>query len=305
MILRYKANGLPAPMLLKNYLRSCCGISMGLWRRIKWNGTITINNLEVRATIAMVSEGDDIICSVPEESKLEPVKLPLDIRYEDDYMLIVNKPPGMVVHPVAGDYTGTLGNAIMYYYKETGQDLDFHPVHRLDRNTTGLVMIAKLPQLQNALTQPRKRADYSGNPAKLFKRSYLAIVKGFLPKPQGTIDLNIARHPDSIIQRICPMDGSGQTAITHYQTLSFRNGLSLLKLSLETGRTHQVRVHLASLGYPLIGDDLYGGDNSQFGRQALHACHISAQNPLTGLSISVYANMPADMQSFFYSKKTS
>ncbi|MGN1049945.1 MAG: hypothetical protein ACI4P9_05415, partial [Selenomonadaceae bacterium] len=119
MILRYKANGLPAPMLLKNYLRSCCGISMGLWRRIKWNGTITINNLEVRATIAMVSEGDDIICSVPEESKLEPVNLPLDIRYEDDYMLIVNKPPGIVVHPVAGDYTGTLGNAIMYYYKET------------------------------------------------------------------------------------------------------------------------------------------------------------------------------------------
>lgn len=285
MILKYTVTDNIENFSLKTYCRNQCGISMGMWRRIKWNGEVSVNGEKVRPTMAFISTGDEIIINLPEKTSLEPVYHPLDIRYEDEYLIIVNKPAGMLVHPTAGDYTGTLGNAILYYYQNTGQNLDFHPVHRLDRNTTGLVLIAKLPQLQHKLTQGKK----------FFHRSYLAIIKGRLPQADGIIDMPIDRHPDSIIQRICPKDGSGQEAITHYKTLSCSNGLSLLELTLKTGRTHQIRVHLSTLGFPLIGDDLYGGNNDLLPRQALHAHHLTVENPLNGEIISVYADMPPDM----------
>ena len=216
----------------------------------------------------------------------------LDIRYENEYLLVLNKPTGILVHPTGGDYSNTLGNGILHYYRETGQNLDFHPVHRLDRNTTGLVIVAKLPQLQNMLTQQ--------NGGKFFHRSYLAIIEGTMPQPQGTIDLPITRHPESIIQRICPTDGQGQRAITHYRTICQRQGRSLLELQLETGRTHQIRVHLASLGHPLLGDDLYGGNMEYIQRQALHAYHLELDNPLTAQHLSIYTDLPADMQALFW-----
>lgn len=298
-------------MPLKNYCRSHCGISMGLWRRIKWNGEVTINGENVRPTMAMVQTNDEISIVLPEKSPIEPVYHKLDIRYEDDYFLIVNKPAGMLVHPTAGDYTGTLGNAVLYYYKSTNQHLDFHPVHRLDRNTTGLVLIAKLPQVQHKLTQnmiiagqraagndnmsPEER-DFKLSTKKFFHRSYMAIIPGQLTPSEGIINRPIARHPDSIIQRICPDDGTGQEAVTCYRTLSYANGLSLLELQLKTGRTHQIRVHLSSMGHPIIGDDLYGGTQELLKRQALHAYHLEVENPLNGKCISVYADMPEDMQ---------
>lgn len=303
-------NNLPV-MPLKNYCRSYCGISMGLWRRIKWNGEVSINGEKVRPTMATVSPEDKILIVLPEKSPIQPIYHPLDIRYEDEYLMIVNKPAGMLVHPTAGDYTGTLGNAILYYYKETNQHLDFHPVHRLDRNTTGLILIAKLPQLQHKLTQNMiiagQRAAGNGNMSpeekefslstkKFFHRSYLAIIPGKLPKTEGIIDLPIDRHPESIIQRICPKDGSGQEAVTCYRTLRYSNGHSLVELNLKTGRTHQIRVHLSSLGHPIIGDDLYGGNNELIHRQALHAYHLIVENPLNDETISVYADMPEDMR---------
>lgn len=296
---------------LKNYCRSYCGISMGLWRRIKWNGTVTVNGEQVRPTMATVKVGDKIRIFLEETSPIEPIYHPLDIRYEDDYFLIVNKPADMLVHPTAGDYTGTLGNAILHYYKTTGQKLGFHPVHRLDRNTTGLVLIAKLPHVQHKLTQDMiiagQRAAGHGNLSpeerahvlsskKFFHRSYLAIIPGELQTPVGIIDKPIARHPDSIITRHCPDDGTGQEAVTHYRTLLRSRGLSLLELQLKTGRTHQIRVHLSSLGHPILGDDLYGGNHDYIQRQALHAYHLEVENPLTGERISIYSDMPYDMQ---------
>ena len=280
------------PVDVRAFLRKECGFSHGLWRRLKWNGTLLINNQEARCTTAIAQAGDEIRCIIPEESSLVATPMQLDIRYEDEYLLVLNKPIGILVHPTGGDYSNTLGNGIMHYYHQTGQNLDFHPVHRLDRNTTGLVVVAKLPQLQNVLTQQ--------NGGKFFHRSYLAVVEGQLDQPNGTIDLPIARHPDSIIQRICPSDGSGQRAITHYRTLCQRNGLSLLELKLETGRTHQIRVHLSALGHPLLGDDLYGGKMEGIQRQALHAYHLELDNPLNGQHLSIYADLPKDMQYLFW-----
>ena len=279
-----------APVSVRAFLRQKCNFSHGLWRRLKWNGIIKVNDMEVRATTAMARPGDKIECIIPEESSLAATPMPLDIRYEDDSMIILNKPAGILVHPTGGDHYNTLGNGLVHYYQITNQNVDFHPVHRLDRNTTGLVLVAKLPQLQNTLTQSNGRDVATG---KLFHRSYIAVIQGRLDEPEGTIDFPIKRHPESIIQRICAKDG--QKAITHYKTLSYANGKSLLELKLETGRTHQIRVHLAALGHPLLGDDLYGGDTSLIQRQALHAYHLEVHNHLTGQNLSIYSDIPQDI----------
>lgn len=281
-----------APVGVGAFLRNNCGFSHGLWRRLKWNGTLLVNGQKVRASTATARPGDEITCIIPEQASLAITPMTLDIRYEDDYLMVLNKPAGILVHPTGGDHDHTLGNGILWHYRQTGQELDFHPVHRLDRNTTGLLLIAKLPQLQNVLTQQ--------NGDRFFHRSYLAIIKGSLKKPSGTINLPIARHPESIIQRICTEDG--KRAVTHYRTLAQRNGLSLLEMQLETGRTHQIRVHLSALGHPLLGDDLYGGDTRLIGRQALHAYHLEATNPLDGTQISIYQDLPADMQKLFWGR---
>ncbi|MCR5176679.1 MAG: RluA family pseudouridine synthase [Anaerovibrio sp.] len=292
-----------SPTPVRAFLQNQCGISHGMWRRLKWNGTIKVNEVSVRATTATVKNGDLVTCILPEESSVVPAKIPLDIRFEDEYMIVINKPAGILVHPTGHDYTNTIGNGLKYYYKSTGQDIEFHPVHRLDRNTTGLVLVAKLPQLQSTLTQPNNKnkaiLDENNLPGKLFHRSYLAVINGILPKASGIINLPIARHPQSIIQRIC--NPQGQYAETHYRTIAINKGKSLLELELKTGRTHQIRVHMAAIGFPLMGDDLYGGDTSEIKRQALHAYHLEVLNPLTMERQSIYSDIPNDMVDAFYS----
>ena len=279
-----------APVSVRAFLRQNCGFSHGLWRRLKWNGQIYVNGESVKATMAVAQPGDKIVCVLPQESSLAITPMNLDIRYEDETMIILNKPTGILVHPTGSDYDNTLGNGLLYYYQQTHQDIDFHPVHRLDRNTTGLVLVAKLPQLQNALTQQSK--------GKFFHRSYLAVIEGHMPQESGIIDLPIARHPNSIIQRICAPEG--QPALTKYRTVSYRHGKSLLSLELGTGRTHQIRVHLAAMGHPIIGDDLYGGNTTLLNRQALHATHLVVKNPLTQRETSIYVDMPQDMANCYW-----
>ena len=131
-----------APVEVRAFLRKECGFSHGLWRRLKWNGRLLINNKEVRCTTAMAQAGDEIRCIIPEESSLVVTPMKLDIRYENEYLLVLNKPTGILVHPTGGDYSNTLGNGILHYYRETGQNLDFHPVHRLDSNTTAIAEYA-------------------------------------------------------------------------------------------------------------------------------------------------------------------
>ena len=236
-------------MPVKAFLTQHEGISSTQWKRIKHSGTFRVGGILCNAARTEVRTGDIITFDIVRPSDIEPEDLPLDIRYEDDYLLIVNKPAGQLVHPTTKEAHGTLGNAVLYWYKAHGEHHAYHPVHRLDRNTSGLVLIAKVPQVQYKLT-PRH------GEGKLFHREYLALIEGELTPPEGLIDAPIARALPSIILRKVSPDG--QTARTHYDTVRTDGKLSLVHLVLDTGRTHQIRAHLAHLGYPICGDDRYG-----------------------------------------------
>ena len=175
---------------------------------------------------------------------------------------------------------------MLFHYEAHGEKHAFHPVHRLDRQTSGLVLIAKEAHVQHLLSAHNA-----------IERIYLAVIEGKLPEPCGTIDAPIARRPGSIIERM--VSPAGKCAVTHYATLAERGGLSLLALRLATGRTHQIRVHLAHLAHPLLGDDLYGGRTDRIARQALHAHRLRLRHPSRGEEITVHAPLPADMSVFF------
>ncbi len=273
-------------MPVRSFLKQV-GISTTHWKKVKFSETFRCNGeLISHPARLMVSGGDVVSWELSEKSNILPENLPLDIRYEDDFLLIVNKPCGQLVHPTNRELTGTLANAVLGYYATNGISVAFHPIHRLDRNTTGLVLIAKEPQLHHQLS-PQGR--------KIFNREYLAIIHGVLSPFSGRMDYPIARDPKSIIcRRVSP---EGQRAVTYYETLSVSDAMSLLRLRLETGRTHQIRVHLSHLGHPLLGDDLYGGSRTLIGRQALHAFRLSFLHPVTKKNISAVADIPEDMRS--------
>lgn len=261
------------------------GISRTLWKRIKHSGTFQVNGESCIAGRTMLKGGDQVSYEVEHTSHILPENLPLSILYEDEALLIVNKPAGQLVHPTTQEHTGTLGNAVMAHYASRGESHACHPVHRLDRSTSGLVLIAKLPQVQYLLT--------GRDGTKQFQREYLAVCEGTPEPASGLIDAPIARAlPSIILRKISP---EGQSARTHYETLESRHGLSLLRLKLETGRTHQIRVHLSFLGHPLAGDELYGGSRELIPRQALHAWHLYFRHPLTSKEINIYAPLPPDL----------
>ena len=272
-----------SPMPIKEYLRSHIGLSLTIWRKIKNTGSIIVNGKETTIT-HMIFPGDAITLHWLQPCDIVPTNIPLHIAYEDDTLLIIDKPAGMLVHPTTSEHTATLGNAIMHYFHTQGHSYAFHPVHRLDRNTSGLVLIAKYPHIQHLL---------SVNGAKNINRQYIALTTGIIKPAEGTIDAPIARHPDSIIQRI--IDPKGQHATTCYQVLKPLKNASIVQLTLLTGRTHQIRVHLSHLGHPIIGDDLYGGSRELISRQALHAARLYFAHPLSGKVIDVTSPLPNDI----------
>lgn len=273
-----------AVMSARDFLQKHAGISLNLWRKIKHHDKFYINGQKAHPTTACVIPNDEISYTIEETTSITAVKLPLDICYEDDYLLITNKPAGQLVHPTTKERMNSLANAVLYHYKQTKQDCIFHPVHRLDRNTSGLVLIAKLPQIQHQLSNQNN---------KRFHRIYKAIIEGTLIPSSGTINAPIDRKAGSIIERI--VLASGKEAITHYRTLQTSDKLSLLRIELDTGRTHQIRVHLAYLSHPLLGDDLYGGNHDILNRQALHACQISFFHPITNKLVDISCPLPPDM----------
>lgn len=273
----------------RQYLRQVLGISGTIWKRIKHSGTFMHNGVPANATRTQVRNGDTIAYDILRPSDIEPEDLPLDIRYEDDFLVIVNKPAGQLVHPTTKEAHGTLGNALLAWYARRGEHHAFHPVHRLDRDTSGLVLIAKEPQVQYQLTTER-------DGKKAFTREYLALIEGTLTPASGLIDAPIARALPSIILRKVAPPPEGKEARTHYETVRTNGKLSLLHLVLDTGRTHQIRVHLAHLGHPLLGDDLYGGSCTLLSRQALHAWRLSFRHPMTHEFVVVTAPLPSDMQ---------
>ena len=283
MILEYRIDGRAEEISVRSFLKRQ-GLSTHLWRRLKHQGTLSINGEPVtHATLATLRAGDFLRCEIPESSAIEPQDIPLDVRYEDKYLLVVNKPAQMLVHPIAKEQRGTLANAVAYYYETKKEPCVFHPTHRLDRNTTGLVLIAKQPHIQSLLT---------GTEGPLFHRTYLAIIQGHFDEAKGVIDLPIRRKPTSFIEQ--EAHPTGKPAVTHWRVLEENAEASLIELRPITGRTHQLRVHLAAAGRPILGDDLYGEPSPRITRQALHACRLHLVHPVTQKPLTVEAPPPED-----------
>lgn len=267
---------------VKDYLRQRAGLSLTLWRKIKTSGTLKVNSLPV-AIHSLVHPGDTITVTWPEDSAIVAEPLPLTVIYEDEWILVVDKPPGMLVHPATGQRAGTLANAIMYYYHRQNYTCGFHPVNRLDRNTSGLVLIAKRPDIQHWLNQNQQ----------YITKQYLAVASGIPYPANGVIDAPIGRKSNSIIEREVREDG--QQALTHYRVLTTFSQACLLEILLQTGRTHQIRVHMGYIGCPLLGDDLYGGSVDLISRQALHAAKLSLPHPFSREPLIITSSLPADL----------
>lgn len=222
----------------------------------------------------------------PAASKLTAENLPLDILYEDEYLIAVNKPPRQLVHPTGHTTSGTLANAIAYHLQESGQPLILHPIHRLDRDTSGCVLFAKTAEAQRSLT--KQRDDHT------LTRTYQAIVNGIPEQAEGTIKLPIGKHPTQANRRMIHKDGDN--AVTHYRVLSSYDNHSLVELTLETGRTHQIRLHLAAISLPIIGDNMYGMRSPFIRRQALHAVRTTFLHPYTAKQVTIDAPLTEDIR---------
>ena len=240
-----------------------------------------------------LSAGDTLTVHIRETESspnIPPVDLPLCIVYEDEDIIVVNKPAGMPVHPSLNNYRNSLANALMYYYQQQGKPFIFRCTNRLDRDTSGLTVIAKHMVSSSILSAMTARHK--------IRREYLAIVRGHVTPPSGTIDAPIGRAGTPLIERRIDFE-HGERAVTHYQVVKEKNGHSLVSLVLETGRTHQIRVHMKYLGFPLVGDYLYNPDMEYIQRQALHSHSLSFRHPITGDDLKFEAELPEDMLRIF------
>lgn len=240
-----------------------------------------------------LSAGDTLTVHIRETESspnIPPVDLPLCIVYEDEDIIVVNKPTGMPVHPSLNNYRNSLANALMYYYQQQGKPFIFRCTNRLDRDTSGLTVIAKHMVSSSILSAMTARHK--------IRREYLAIVRGHVTPPSGTIDAPIGRAGTPLIERRIDFE-HGERAVTHYRVVKEKNGHSLVSLVLETGRTHQIRVHMKYLGFPLVGDYLYNPDMEYIQRQALHSHSLSFRHPITGDDLKFEAELPEDMLRIF------
>lgn len=283
-------------MKLSSILRSRFGLSRGMIRRLKRADCAKVEG-ETAYMRRQMKAGERVVLYLPPSSKghVEPQPLPLDIRHEDDHLLVVEKPPGMLVHPAGYEQRDTLANGVVFHQIAKGELPGAGPVTRLDRGTSGLVLFAKHPHAHHLLTQAIKRGEV--------EREYLALVHGQLALDRGTVDAPIRRIGPTTSERIVAVDG--QRAITYYQVVAryrsvgaLERGATLVQLTLGTGRTHQIRVHMAHLGHPLIGDPLYGqAEADLIGRSALHARRLSLVHPLDDHSLDLVSQPPQDFQS--------
>ncbi len=280
--------GQTAEYLLKKHF----GISSGLMCELKYSGRIFINS-KICRTVDTVNSGDTVSADVEEiyEScgDIVPYETKLDVLYEDDYILAVNKPGYMESHPCHSNYKTTLANAVMYYWAKKGEYHKYHIVNRLDRGTSGICIIAKNRFAHGKLSEQMQNGA--------FKKYYTALVHGNPAPAEGVIELPISRSSDSIIKREVKSDG--KYAKTVYQTIAGNGRYSLIDIQLETGRTHQIRVHFSHIGNPLVGDWLYGegdGERKLIQRQALHSGKVEFNHPLSNKPMQFVVEVPDEIK---------
>jgi 23S rRNA pseudouridine1911/1915/1917 synthase len=285
--LQWEVNKQQAGRMIKEFLKEE-EISRIALTDIKFNGgRILVNDIEVNVRYVL-KEGEFLTVIFPPENPSEGAageKIPLEILFEDLYLLIVNKPAGMSTIPSREHPTGSLANALVGYYEEIGIRATSHIVTRLDRDTSGIVLIAKHRHVHHLLSKQQK----NGN----IKRTYEALAESNLVLEKGSIEEPIGRKLDSIIEREVRSDG--QYACTHYKVLKRYKEFTHVELQLKTGRTHQIRVHMSFIGHPLLGDDLYGGNQTLINRQALHCKKIRFSHPFSGQDMNFTSNLPEDM----------
>ncbi|MNO36412.1 Ribosomal large subunit pseudouridine synthase D [compost metagenome] len=282
--------------LLKTVLQRKLGVSRKLLSRIKLTERGVMLNGERVYISEKVKNGDLVAISLEQESSddILPQPISFEILHEDAALLIVNKAPGIIVHPTHGHYTETLANGVVHYWKEKGEAFRFRPVHRLDQETSGVIAIAKNAYIHQHISGQLIAGEVS--------KRYVALVHGCPDLQDGSIDGPIDRDPDEPHRRI--VTEAGYPALTFYKVRCSTEQASLVELRLGTGRTHQIRVHMTSIGHPLIGDKMYQVEgitdsselNSYITRQSLHAYELGFKHPLTGKHFTFTAPLPEDMR---------
>ncbi len=297
MQLEWLVSAEDAGLLLRDFLLTKQMISRSALAKIKHQDGVILVNEQEKNVRTVLKEKDKIVIYLPSEqpsASLVAGDGSLDIRYEDEHVLVINKRAGQLTIPSREQSTGTLANDVIGYYQQNGIAATFHAVNRLDKDTTGLLIVAKHRLAHDKLSKQQQK--------KQVKRYYEAIVEGRVCPLKACIDHPITRKPTSIIERM--VHSSGQFAKTYYEVISQNELLTYVRIELETGRTHQIRVHFSSLGFPLCGDDLYGGHVDLISRQALHCYRVTFNHPFTGKLISLDSEMPEDMKLLLRKIKT-
>lgn len=273
-------------LTLNDIVRARLHLSRTLVVKLKQQHKILVNGAP-EYTNFRVSPGDlvTVDLDLSEDNEVIPAALPIEVVYEDEDILVVNKPPGMAIHPARQGEQDTLANAVTYYWQQSGSKALFRPVNRLDKETSGLVLIAHSKFAHQALFRQQKKREV--------ERIYLALVDGVITPDEGRINEPIIRLDPGKRQR--SVDPQGQQAVTVYQVMHRYENQTLLRLKLETGRTHQIRVHLSYIGHPVCGDTLYGCPSTIIERQALHAGKLSFTQPRSGQRLHLQAPLPEDL----------
>lgn len=263
-------------------------LSDRLITKLKKANKIYLNSLPTY-TKKSVTVGDTVSVLIDFEednSNIVASNIPLNIIYEDDYLLVLNKPANIAIHPSILHFDNSLSNGVKFYFDKLGLKKKIRIVNRLDRNTSGIVILAKNEYIQECLIKQMKTNE--------FKKEYLAIAKGILESKSGTLNFPIARKEGSIIERT--VSSEGDSAITHYDVVKEFNNLSLVHIVLETGRTHQIRVHFSHIGHPILGDTLYGSPSELINRQALHSYKLTFIHPVTKKELILESSLPNDIK---------
>lgn len=279
--------------MLQQVLKRHFPFSRTLIRKYKQKQLITVNRA-FRYFTARVHSGDWIEIFSGPSSTNGMIREPMDLAivYEDQDLIVLDKPPGVVVHPTRGYVTGTIANGLAHYFLEKNECSSIHPINRLDKDTSGLMVVAKHPFAHSFLAREFTKKQY--------QRFYLAIVSGMIYNDQGTINAPIGLEQGSSIRRVISNEEGGKPATTHYVVCERLNQATLVKLQLETGRTHQIRVHMASIGHPLRGDHLYGDPHDSFPRQALHACEVKLFHPRQKKWVQWTSFFPKDIMKLYH-----